>query len=80
MLTAANHLLQLMGLVDTNMKTKDKPLTADGMVLTCLTEAYFRRLKAEKLGSTPRLTEELNILEDAIKYMKSKQNNETSPS
>lgn len=62
------------------MKTKDKPLTADGMVLTCLTEAYFRRLEAEKLGSTPRLTEELNILEDAIKYMKSKQNNETSPS
>ena len=62
------------------MKTKEKPLTADGMVLTCLTEAYFRRIKAEKLGLTPRLTEELNILEDAIKYMKSKQNNETSHS
>ena len=62
------------------MKTKDKPLTADGMVLTCLTEAYFRRLKAEKLGSTTRLTEELNILEDAIRYMKLKQLHENNQS
>lgn len=60
------------------MKTKLKPLTADGLVLDCLVEGYFKRLRAERLGSTPRLTEELNVLEDAIKYMKSKQNNETS--
>ena len=59
------------------MKKEPKPLTADGLVLDCLVEAYFKRLRAERLGSTPRLTEELNILEDAIKYMKSKQNNET---
>ena len=62
------------------MKKEPKPLTADGLVLDCLVEAYFKRLRAERLGSTTRLTEELNILEDAIKYMKSKQNNETSPS
>lgn len=60
------------------MKTKDKPLTADGLVLDCLVEAYFKRLRAERLDSTPRLTEELNILEDAIKYMKLKQFYETT--
>ena len=62
------------------MKKKHKPLTADGLVLDCLVEAYFRRLRAERLGSTPRLTEELNILEDAIKYMKSKQLHENNQS
>lgn len=62
------------------MKTKDKPLTADGLVLDCLVEAYFKRLRSERLGATPRLTEELNILEDAIKYMELKKNNETDPS
>lgn len=55
------------------MKKELKPLTADGLVLDCLVEAYFRRLRAERLNSTPRLTEELNILEDAIRYMKLKQ-------
>lgn len=55
------------------MKKELKPLTADGLVLDCLVEAYFKRLRAERLGSTPRLTEELNILEDAIRYMKLKQ-------
>jgi len=44
----------------------DKPLTARGLILACLKEAYFRRLKREKLGSTPRLTQELNLLELAI--------------
>ena len=62
------------------MKTKPKPLTANGLVLDCLKEAYFRRLKAEKLDSTPRLTEELDILQDAIKYMQLKQAYETSKS
>lgn len=60
------------------MKKEPKPLTADGLVLDCLVEAYFKRLQAEKLDSTPRLTEELNILEDAIKYMKLKQFYETT--
>ncbi len=78
MLTAANHLLQLTGLEDINMKTKAKPLTAEGLVLDCLKEAYFRRLKAEKLGSTPRLTEELNILELAIKDFQKEFTNETA--
>lgn len=55
------------------MKKELKPLTADGLVLDCLVEAYFKRLRTERLGSTPRLTEELNILEDAIRYMKLKQ-------
>ena len=62
------------------MKKEPKPLTADGLVLDCLVEAYFRRLRAERLGSTPRLTEELNILEDAIRYMKSKQLHENDKS
>ena len=62
------------------MKKELKPLTADGLVLDCLVEAYFRRLRAERLGSTPRLTEELNILEDAIRYMKFKQLHENNQS
>lgn len=55
-----------------------KPLTAEGLVLDCLKEAYFRRLKSEKLGSTPRLTEELNILELAIKDFQKEFTNETA--
>ena len=62
------------------MKKELKPLTADGLVLDCLVEAYFKRLRAERLGSTPRLTEELNILEDAIRYMKLKQLHENNQS
>lgn len=45
---------------------QDQPITARGLILACLKEAYFRRLKREKLGSTPRLTQELNLLELAI--------------
>ena len=62
------------------MKKEPKPLTADGLVLDCLVEAYFKRLRAERLNSTPRVTEELNILEDAIRYMKSKQSHENNQS
>lgn len=76
MLTAANHLLQLTEPVDT--KTKSKQLTAEGLVLDCLKEAYFRRLKAEKLGKTQRLTEELDILQLAIKDFQKAFPNETS--
>lgn len=76
MLTAANHLLQLTEQVDT--KIKHKKLTAQGLVLDCLKEAYFRRLKDEKLGSTKRLTEELDILQLAIKDFQQMFPNETS--
>ena len=78
MLTAANHLLQLTGLEDIDMKTNTKPIGAEQLVLDCLKEAYFRRVKAEKLGKTKQLTEEIDTLEHAIKYMKSKINHETS--
>lgn len=49
------------------MKTEPKPLTAKGFVLDVLREAYFRRAKDEKLGSTKRITEELDILQAVIK-------------
>ena len=42
-------------------------VTARGLILSCLKEAYFRRLKAEKDGKTKRLTEELDLLELAIR-------------
>jgi hypothetical protein len=45
----------------------DQPITARGLILDCLKEAYMRRLKREKMGSTPRLTQELDLLELAIK-------------
>jgi len=48
----------------------DQPITAIGLILTALKEAYFRQLKREKLGSTPRLTQELNLLELAITDIK----------
>lgn len=48
----------------------EQPITARGLILTALKEAYFRRLKREKLGSTPRLTQELNLLELAITDIK----------
>jgi len=56
----------------------DQPITAIGLILTALKEAYFRRLKREKLGSTPRLTQELNLLELAIQDIK-EQINESEP-
>jgi hypothetical protein len=56
----------------------EQPITAIGLILACLKEAYFRRLKREKLGSTPRLTQELNLLELAIQDIK-EQINESEP-
>jgi len=49
---------------------QEQLITAIGLILTALKEAYFRRLKREKLGSTPRLTQELNLLELAITDIK----------
>ena len=41
-------------------------LTAESLIISCLKEAYFRRVKQEKLGKTPRLTQEIDLLEMAI--------------
>lgn len=60
------------------MKTEPKPLTAKGFVIDILKEAYFRRLKDEKLGSTKRITEELDILQSVIKDFQRKLPNEAS--
>ena len=60
------------------MKTINKPIVAEELIIDCLKEAYFKRAKAEKSESTPRITEELDVLEHAIKYMKSKQNHENN--
>ncbi len=49
------------------METDPKPLTAKGFVLDVLKEAYFRRARDEKLGSTKRITQELDILQSVIK-------------
>ena len=54
-------------------------IKARGLILACLKEAYFRRLKREKLGSTPRLTQELDLLELAIQDI-TEQNNEPEQS
>lgn len=43
------------------------PLTAKGLILATLKEAYFRRLKLENHGKTPRLTQEIDLLELAIR-------------
>ncbi len=39
---------------------------AQSIVLTALKEAYFSRVKKEKLGATPVLTAEIELLEIAI--------------
>jgi hypothetical protein len=44
----------------------EQTITARGLILATLKEAYFRRLKAEKHGKTKRLTQELDLLELAI--------------
>lgn len=41
-------------------------LTAQNLILVALKEAYFRRAKKEKLGSTKQLTEEIDLLQTAI--------------
>jgi hypothetical protein len=42
---------------------------AQNIILTALKEAYFKRAKKEKLGSTPVLTAEIELLELAIKEL-----------
>jgi hypothetical protein len=42
---------------------------AQNIILTALKEAYFRRVKKEKLGSTPVLTAEIELLQLAIKEL-----------
>ena len=37
--------------------------------MTALKEAYFRRAKQEKIGSAKQLTEEIDLLESAIKEL-----------
>jgi hypothetical protein len=51
------------------MKTETPKLEAQNLILTALKEAYFRRAKKEKIGSTKQLTEEINLLESAIKEL-----------
>jgi hypothetical protein len=46
------------------------------LILTALKEAYFRRAKKEKLGSTEQLTSELDLLEIAIRELADSINNE----
>jgi hypothetical protein len=46
------------------------------LILTALKEAYFRRSKKEKLGSTKQLTVELDLLEIAINELVDSINNE----
>ena len=43
---------------------------ARSLIEKCLLEAYFRRMKQEKLGKTPQLTAELDLLELAIDEIK----------
>jgi hypothetical protein len=49
------------------METEPKSLTAKGFLLELLKEAYWSRAKEEKLGSTERITQELDILQSVIK-------------
>jgi hypothetical protein len=48
------------------MKKEIPKLTAQNLILVALKEAYFKRAKEEKLGSTKRLTEEIDLLQVAI--------------
>jgi hypothetical protein len=52
------------------MNTEDiERQIAQSIILTALKEAYFKRVKKEKLGSTPVLTAEIELLELAIKEL-----------
>ena len=62
------------------MKTQNKPIVAEELIIDCLKEAYLKRVKIEEYGKTPRLTEEIETLEHAIRYMKSKLNHENNAS
>jgi hypothetical protein len=46
------------------------------IILTALKEAYFRRAKKEKLGSSKQLTEEIDLLEVAINELLTQIKNE----
>lgn len=54
-------------------------LTAKGLFLAILKEEYFRRLKLEKHGKTPRLTQEIDLLELAIRDLTEHIKNEPEP-
>ncbi len=43
---------------------------AKEVLLKALKEAYFKRLKKEQIGSTPKLTQEIDMLEYSINEMK----------
>ena len=51
------------------MKKETPKLTAQNLIMVALKEAYFKRAKQEKMGSTKQLTEEINLLELAIKEL-----------
>jgi hypothetical protein len=53
-------------------------LTAESLIISCLKEAYFRRVKQEKLGKTPKLTQEIDLLEMAIQDFQDVMNYEES--
>lgn len=55
-------------------------VTARELILACLKEAYFSRLKAEKHGKTPRLTQEIDLLELAIRDLTEQIKNEPEQS
>lgn len=46
------------------------PLTAKGLILACLKEAYMLRLAQEMIKPSKRLTQELDLLELAIRDIK----------
>lgn len=47
-------------------------MTAQNLILTALKEAYFKRAKKEKIGSSKELTAEIDLLESAIKDLTQK--------
>ena len=51
------------------MKKETPKLTAQNLIMTALKEAYFKRAKQEKIGGTKQLTEEIDLLESAIKEL-----------
>jgi hypothetical protein len=54
-------------------------LTAKGLILAALKEAYLRRIKYEDHGKTPRLTQEIDLLELAIRDLTEHLKNEPEP-
>ena len=55
------------------MQTKTtERMTAQNLILTALKEAYFKRAKKEKIGSSKELTAEIDLLESAIRDLTQK--------